>query len=501
MLSMKTNFHRLPWAALLFALLASASLPAADVSLREPALQALRRGADFFSREVSVQGTYLWQYSEDLAKREGEGKATATQGWVQPPGTPSVGQALLDAHAATGEERFLTAATETARALVRGQLRSGGWAYHIDFDPQSNKPLAYRQGGGTSKKARNYTILDDDTTQAALRFLMHSDRALAFKDANIHEAARFALESLLRAQHPNGAFSQVYDAPAPPNINNPGLKAGYPAEWPRTYPGGDYWRFYTFNDNLLADVIDTFFAAHEVYKDAALSPEWQKLAADCRAAAEKAGEFMLLAQMPDPQPAWAQQYNFEMHPVWARKFEPASVTGGESQNILRILMTIYRRTGDKKYLEPIPRALAYLQRSRLPDGRLARFYELKTNRPLYFTKNYQLTYDGSDVPTHYAFVIEDRTAAIAREYQAVLKLTPAELATGNVRSPRPKLDNALVESVRKVLAAQDERGRWVEEGRLRYHGPNDPTTRVIRCDTFIRNVGILSRYLAAIKAE
>mgnify|MGYP005865230663 CR=1 FL=1 len=80
-----------------------------------------------------------------------------------------------------------------------------------------------------------------------------------------------------------------------------------------------------------------------------------------------------------------------MHPAWARAFEPPSVTGAETQSILRILMTLYRETGNKKYLEPIPRALGYLKRSLLPADSeseirkrvegptLARFYELKTN--------------------------------------------------------------------------------------------------------------------------
>ncbi len=92
-----------------------------------------------------------------------------------------------------------------------------------------------------------------------------------------------------------------------------------------------------------------------------------------------------------------------MQPAWARKFEPPSVTGGESQGVMRILLRLYAETGDKKYLEPIPRALDYLRRSRLSDGRLARFYELKTNKPLYFTKQYELTYSDADMPTHYGF--------------------------------------------------------------------------------------------------
>jgi hypothetical protein len=51
--------------------------------------------------------------------------------------------------------------------------------------------------------------------------------------------------------------------------------------------------------------------------------------------------------------------------------------------------------------------------------------------------------------------------------------------------------------VKAVLDAQDEQGRWVEPGRLRAHGPDDPTRRVIASATFIRNVEVLSAYLAA----
>ena len=58
-------------------------------------------------------------------------------------------------------------------------------------------------------------------------------------------------------------------------------------------------------------------------------------------------------------------------------------------------MQLYRETGQRKFLEPVPRALAYLNRSRLPDGKLARFYELRTNKPLFFTADYQLTFNIS----------------------------------------------------------------------------------------------------------
>ena len=51
--------------------------------------------------------------------------------------------------------------------------------------------------------------------------------------------------------------------------------------------------------------------------------------------------------------------------------------------------------------------------------------------------------------------------------------------------------------VKKVIAAQDARGRWVENGQLRYQRSKGQTAQVIKCTTFIRNVRTLSRYLVA----
>ncbi len=462
--------------------------------MRDQAAAALRRGVGFFREHVAVEGIYLWQYSEDLSKREGETQATATQGWVQPPGTPAVGLALLAAWQATSNSYYLDAARETARGLTRGQLRSGGWTYSIGFAPDERRKFAYRDGGGAA--GRNVTTLDDDTTQAALRFLMRTDQALRFQDAQIHEAVEYALTSLVKAQYPNGAWPQGYDQfPDPEKF--PVKPASPPATWSRVWPGSrQYWLQYTLNDNALATTIETLFEAERVYVRADYAGRnFNQLAARCRAAAEQAGDFLLLAQMPEPQPAWAQQYDFDMHPAWARKFEPPSVTGGESQDVLRMLLTLYAETGRRKYLEPVPRALAYLRRSRLPDGRLARFYEMGSNKPLYFTRDYTLTHDDANMPTHYSFKVTDDTDAIAREYELVKNRPPGEKKKST--APPPKATVNLLAEVKSVIAAQDARGRWVEAGRLRTHGANDPAPRVIRSATFNRNVETLSRYLAA----
>jgi len=274
-------------------------------------------------------------------------------------------------------------------------------------------------------------------------------------------------------------------------------KASYPDTWPRVWPGsGEYWRRYTLNDNSLATTLETLFEAERIYRVPAAGTNLNALAAQCRVAAEKVGSFLLLAQMPEPQPGWAQQYGFDMHPAWARKFEPPAVSGGESRGVLRLLLTLYRETGERRFLEPIPRALDYFRRSRLPDGRLARFYELQSNQPLYFTTDYTLTDQDDDLPTHYAFKVADWTGSVAGEYERLRQLPRAELKPREFE-PRPRLTAELAAEARAVIGAQDSRGRWIEGGGLRSPRPKDPSVRVINTATCIRNIETLSRYLAA----
>lgn len=461
-----------------------------DAALRESAMNALERGVNFFSREVAVEGTYLWQYSADLSQREGEGKATPTQAWVQPPGTPAVGMALLSAWQATSNRVFLEAVQATTRGLIRGQLRSGGWHYAIDLDPLARKKIAYRDSN-PAERQKNVTTFDDDTTQAALRFLARTDAALNFTNAQIAEAVAYTLNAIAKAQYPVGAWPQGYEQfPDPKSF--PVKRASLPPDWPRTWPGSkQYWLQYTLNDNALATIIETLLEVSRAYDSPGASPDRKALGISARECALKAGNFLLLAQLPEPQPGWAQQYNAEMHPAWARKFEPPSLTAGESQGALRTLLMLYRETGDRKFLEPVPRALAWLRRSRLPDGRLARFYELHSNKPLYFTKDYQLTYDDSDVPTHYAFKISDNTKAISAEHET--------LKTGGAirssREAKPAVTEAMRSDVRRIIAAQDAHGRWIESGKLRSHAQS--SGQIIRSATFNQNVETLSRFLEA----
>lgn len=457
---------------------------AEDAKLRSEAAAALRKATAYFREQVATEGGYLWRYSHDLKIREGEGKADDRTVWLEPPGTPAVGMAFLQAYWDTGDPYYLDAALAAGDCLVRGQLRSGGWADSITFDPTKRPNHAYRvDAPAPGRSQRDTTTLDDNKTQSALRLLMHLDATLGFKNQTIHEAALYALNALLKAQFPNGAWPQQFSKPPDPNAH-PVLPASYPDSWSRTFPNVRYAGFYTFNDNTIGDVAEVMGLAVQIYRDERC---WQAL--------ERVGDFILRAQMPDPQPAWAQQYDLQMHPAWARKFEPPAITAGESQGVIEILFYLYQKTGRRPYLEAADRAIQYLRESQLPDGRLARFYELKTNCPLYFTKDYVLTYCDRDTPTHYAFKTGNRLDALEKRYRQMVSLPASALGPQPYERPKSSTRPAAAQ-VRRVLDSLDDQGRWVESGRLRYQDDPDVTDRIIDCRTFINNCRTLSSYLA-----
>ena len=215
-----------------------------------------------------------------------------------------------------------------------------------------------------------------------------------------------------------------------------------------------------------------------------------------RQAMLKFGDFLILAQLPEPQPAWAQQYNHQLQPIWARKFEPPAVAGRESEDAIETLLFLTETTGEKRFLEPIPRAIAWLKRSKLPDGQLARFYELNTNTPLYFVKDtYELTYDDGNLPTHYSFKAQSKVDKLEERFKV--------LESGG----QPKLSRASLKSLKKdaeeILVQQDAAGRWITDKNGKAV-PNadgkDPGKLFIESKVFSKHVSRLAEFVSAAQA-
>src|SRR5690606_24052674 len=144
------------------------------------------------------------------------------------------------------------------------------------------------------------------------------------------------------------------------------------------------------------------------------------------------------------------------------------------------------------------RALDYYRRSLLDDGRLARFYELKTHRPLYFTRDYKLSDRDDDMPTHYVFKVRSRLDRTERDYLRLAALAADELKPRTATAPRRpgRMSDGLREEAQRVIRSLDERGAWVERGSMRYH-KDDETTQVITSETFVRNLRMLAEFLSA----
>lgn len=443
----------------------------------------MKKAATFYYGSVARRGGYVYFYSPDLSRRLGEGVAGKNEIWVQPPGTPTVGRAYLSAYHATGDEFYLKAAIDAGRALLHGQLESGAWTNSIDFDPKGPRADRYRNGKGRAK-GRNFSTLDDDISQSATQFLMELDRATGFREADIHRGVEIALSALLKAQFPNGAFPQGWDETPAKAGKAKGLKGNFPDyDWRTEGRIKEYWDQYNLNDGIAPTVAATLMAAHRIYDRK-----------DCLESLTRFGDFLILAQMPAPQPAWAQQYNGDMQPIWARKFEPPAIAVRESEGVVEALMMIAAYCRNKEYLEPIPRALDYLERSQLPDGRSSRYYELESNKPLYMERvgqGYQLTYDDSKLPSHYGWKNQSRVSELRKTYSFVMK-------TG--RLPEEEFsEKEWIERVGEVRSSLDDHGRWIS----RYSGESlvgQPRFRdgeeYLNSAVFSRNLKTLSEALS-----
>jgi len=477
---------------------------------------ALTKAVSFYSSHAAAHGGYVYRYSADFTLREAEGIPAPDTIWIQPPGTPAVGMAMLDAYEATKDPLCLAAAVAAAHAVSRTQLASGGWDYSGHFDAKHRDTQLYRRDATGKLMARNktpqgeggwhgwkqhtnknnYSTFDDDVSQAATRLLVRVDHALGGKDAEIKEAVDFALGAIIATQYPAGGWSANWDTwpSSPPSETLYPIKpASYPADWPRKWPK-DFTGCYVLNDNTHATLMSTLLLAWQLRRD-------QKYLA----AAKRGGDFLVTAQMPDPQPAWAQQYDADMHPAWSRAFEPSAICGRESQSAMWALLKLAAATGDKKYLAPLPRAIAYLRKSLLPDGRIARYYELQTNKPLYFErgeggKGFVLTYSDKKASSNYGWKWDSELDALESFHQ---KISRGE----SVIFPRVELERwsspPTATDIATILKEQQVDGSWRttddERGWMRDASGKKtrPAGGVIYSLDFNQNVKALSAWLKA----
>ena len=426
----------------------------ATTELQLEAFSALESATRYFRTVLSCRGGYLGEYSEDLSVWIGEGTESPQRIWIQPPGTPRIGLTFLRAYEATGDERYLEAATAVADALIWGQLETGGWDYVVDFLGEDR--WRYRHEGAVDQEGSDTCVFDDNVSQEAIRLLMAVDGVLG-RDP-YHDAVLYALEFMMESQFENGAWPQKYP-----------LTGSYP----------DYYQeYYTFNDRVINDCISVMMEAYQRYGDERYLRS-----------AEMGGSFIIISQIEEPQGGWAQQYLWNLTPAWARAFEPPAVCSAVTGRNIITLLDLYLYTGNETYLTPIPSAIDWLNRSTIGEELWARFYELGTNRPIYGDRDGQIHYELSEISEErrrgYSWngsygrsAMNMYGTVMARGREGYIadrdrNLTPAEMLSRA---------SGLETRVRNAIDTLDAEGRWVDNG-------------WIYSKTFNRQAGYLIDYL------
>ena len=425
-----------------------------EVELIRQVENCLVKAIDFY-RSIAIEGGYVYHYTLDLKEKWGEGKTDDFTVEVQPPGTPAVGQSFLRAYRITKNETFMQAAKEAAYALIKGQNNLGGWEHKIHF----NRPLGKR------------VSFDDNQTQGAISFLMALDQEI--DDTRLSQAIERALQMMIDAQLDHGG-------------------------WPHQYPKQlNYHDYATFNDQGINDCIRVMLEASAQYK----KPEYEK-------SLQEAGRFLIISQLPPPQPGWAQQYNDYLQPAWARSFEPPSVCTQVTLHNLNSLMDLHEFTGDRRYLEPIHDAIRWLKESRLKNRKWGRFLEIGTNNPLYYDRDRIRVNSIEELSlerrTGYGYQIDIAEALMAAEHRFNQLTGTSGSDDSRARrkaSGKTELDR-LKSEVKEILQAMDAQGRWiVEDDKFRAETPDQRWNGEYRFEDrissalFNRNIAALCAFL------
>jgi len=414
---------------LLLFVLAGPAAPAAAQS-RAEIESAMKRATSFMVEKVATNGGFVWSYLPDRSRRWGEIEAAPTMVWVQPPGTATMGHLFLDAYHATGDPYYYRAAEQAAGALIRGQHRSGGWNYFIDFAGPASTRRWYETIGRNAWRMEEFqhhsdnATFDDAGTSEAMQLLLrlYAEKNDRKYKAPLDKAIRFVLDS----QYPNG---------------------GWPQRWPADPHFPAYASHITFNDDVAAENIRFLLMVWQVLGDRRMLDP-----------IARAMNVFLVTQQAAPQAGWALQHDFRtLKPAAARSYEPLSLTTHTTAANVKQLMNFYRLTGETRFLARIPEALAWLESVRLPADRVRggrafpTFIEIGTNRPLYVHRRgsnvvngaYYVDHDPEATLGHYSAYRAIDVAALRRDYERLIATPPAVAAKDSLllsqeRRPLPR---------------------------------------------------------------
>ncbi len=298
-----------------------------------------------------------------------------------------------------------------AESVLSFQTPSGGWSKNVDY---RRRP---RQPGESYYSERGWSYIgtfDNDATTDEMRFLARLHHAQG--DSRYRDAFLRGLEYVLQAQFPNGC-------------------------WPQVYPlQGGYHDAATYNDEAMPNIL---FLLRDIARgefDFVPEPLRQRAQAsmrqgiDCVLASQVAVE--------GRRTVWGQQHDpLTLVPVQARAYEPASLTAGESVDLVEFLMQL--ESPDRRVVEAVHAAAAWFHEAgiygfdyrhprlleREGGGPIwARFYEIGTNRAIFSNREGEILYSWYEVDEErrrgYAW-FRTAPAEMLQEYEEWARRHPA----------------------------------------------------------------------------
>ncbi len=323
-------------------------------------------------------------------------------------------------------------AISIANSVIQYQSLQGGWPKSTDLakPPISPEDLP-KEGGG------RINSLDNDATTLPMEFLARVIYVTG--NTSYKNAFNRGLDYLFSAQYPTG---------------------GWPQFWPLR---GDYYSRITFNDGAMIRVMTLLYGVAQrnepfTFVDSARcikSAGVVQLGIKC----------ILKSQIKQNNKltVWCAQHDEKtLKPAWGRAYEPPSLSGKESVDIVYFLMSI--KNPNREIINAIEGAVSWLQKVPImgfrhkieynTDGRKlrslladtlapplwARFYELGTNRPIYLDRDSRFEYDfnaidyerrsGYDYHGEWASALLDKDYPNWRAKQFPDKIKIVEAETG-----------------------------------------------------------------------
>lgn len=293
-------------------------------------------------------------------------------------------------------------AVTIANQLLYYQKDNGGWEKNTD----NAALLTLKERDELLKKKSEIgeTTIDNRTSFTHSAYLARVITGLTTSNPNRTEIPVFkvaffkGLDYLLSSQYENGGFPQFFP-----------LHKGY-------------YTHITYNDDAMVGVLDFLKDIAEKKPDYLFVDEERRAKAE--KAVQKGLEVILKTQVKinGVKTVWCAQHDeVTLEPAPARNFEPISLSGYESVNIVKFLMEI--KNPSPEVVEAIESAVKWFEKTKITGIRLdtipvkdaprgvdrvvvedknapplwARFYEIPTNRPIFIGRDKVLKANLADI--------------------------------------------------------------------------------------------------------